>query len=72
MVFPPHERGAAASEVAGRGLVAMHIGKTPPSTLPREGIARAAALSCVSDRRGYRPLRGPQRRPWLSLRSMSR
>jgi hypothetical protein len=42
-IIPSLGRGAAASELAGRGNIES-IGKTPSSTFPREGIARAAAF----------------------------
>jgi hypothetical protein len=57
-IIPSLGRGAAASEMAGRGNIEL-IGKTPSSTFPREGIARAAVFllliicfllpSCQSD-----------------------
>jgi len=42
--IPSPGRGAAGYEVAGRGFAAVHLCETPPSALPREGIAQAPAF----------------------------
>jgi len=41
---PSLGKGVMGCEVAGRGFAAVHLCETPPSALPREGIAQGPAF----------------------------